>query len=364
MDGQASRTGFEQGKLWNEDDIEDDSANETVPFPEYSITSFGVDFDVGGIVRRLKEGDVEIPSFQRGYVWKRPQASRFVESLLMGLPVPGVFLYREESSEKLTVIDGQQRMRTLECFYDGVFVDGKPFNLQGLESRFNDLNYEDLEEDTRRKLNNSIIHATVMKQDIPGDDGSSKYFVFERLNTGATQLDPQEIRAAIYGGEFNKLLEEMNENNSWRKLFGNRSPRKRDEELLLRFLALFYSFKAYQPSMTHFLNVYMKQNQDLRRKSKEDILKVFSPTVDTILNNIGEKAFRPKRVVNAAVLDAVMVGVAHRLQKGEIQDSLECIHKTLLDDERFQNSVTGGTSRSDKVNQRITLSISAFADAK
>jgi len=93
--------------------IEADYPEETVDVKQYSITGYGVDYDVEGIVKRYKRGDIEIPKFQRTYVWPVKRASRFIESLLMGLPVPGIFLYREKGSQKLRVIDGQQRLMTL-----------------------------------------------------------------------------------------------------------------------------------------------------------------------------------------------------------------------------------------------------------
>ena len=221
------------------------STNEAIEMPEYSITSYGADFDVEGLVRRLNDNDIEIPEFQRRFVWTQERASRFIESLLVGLPVPGIFLYREVDSESLQVIDGQQRLRTLQAFFRGKAAFGssteKKFDIQGkgIESKFIGLTYDRLEEKYRRKLHNSIIHATVIRQTTPDDGDSSKYFVFERLNTEASQLSGQEIRAAIYQGQFNDLIRELNLIQSWRVLFGrtpNPDKRKRDEELILRFL--------------------------------------------------------------------------------------------------------------------------------
>src|SRR5262249_8906843 len=94
-------------------------SEETVPF-KYSITSYGTDYPVDGLVKRVGSGDIIIPTFQRGYVWSLREASRFVESLLLGLPVPSIFLSKEPESQKLLVIDGQQRLRTLAYFYEGM----------------------------------------------------------------------------------------------------------------------------------------------------------------------------------------------------------------------------------------------------
>lgn len=91
-----------------------------VPPVQYDISSYGADYDVEGLVKRLNRKDILIPPFQRNYVWSINDASRFVESLLLGLPVPAVFLAKEES-QKLLVIDGQQRLRSLQFFYNGFF---------------------------------------------------------------------------------------------------------------------------------------------------------------------------------------------------------------------------------------------------
>lgn len=97
----------------------------------YAITSYGADMPVDSIVRRLERGDIFVPSFQRNYVWSQKQASRFLESLLLGLPVPGIFLFKEPHNRKLMVVDGQQRLATLERFYAGLF-NGKKFVLTGV----------------------------------------------------------------------------------------------------------------------------------------------------------------------------------------------------------------------------------------
>src|SRR6266567_1004020 len=174
--------------------------------PQYTIISYGVDFDVSGLVQRLETFDIEIPSFQREFVWSFRQAARFIESLLLGFPVPGIFLWREPSTERLVVVDGQQRLRSLQSFYRGV-IRGREFVLPTRTSRyqavphaFQGKEYRTLEDEDRRRLDNSIIHATVVVQERPPEDDSSIYYLFERINTEGTALTAQEIRAAIYRG--------------------------------------------------------------------------------------------------------------------------------------------------------------------
>lgn len=172
------------------EDIDPESEDEELEFV-YSITSYGADYPVDGLVRRVESGDIVVPEFQRKFIWPRSRIERFIESLLLGLPVPGIFLAREPESNRLLVIDGQQRLRTLSAFYKGV-LRGQEFRLsKGVQSQFVDRTYETLEPEDRRRLDDSIIHATVIKQDVPSDDESSVYFIFERLNTGGTLLQPQ-----------------------------------------------------------------------------------------------------------------------------------------------------------------------------
>ena len=76
----------------------------------YTISSYGADMPIDGLVNRLKRGDIFVPSFQRNFVWTITQASRFIESLVLGLPVPGIFLFKEPETRKLMVVDGQQRL--------------------------------------------------------------------------------------------------------------------------------------------------------------------------------------------------------------------------------------------------------------
>ena len=166
----------------NEQDIEQDGSEETVGIKEYTVTSYGIDYDIQGYVRRLQSGDIVIPEYQRKYIWDQRRASRFVESLLLDLPVPGIFLYRDRDSEVLSVVDGQQRLQTLKFFYEGRFADsGRVFALTGLETRFDGRSYETLDIADRRRLDNSLIRATVIRQDKPDDEATSQYFVFERF---------------------------------------------------------------------------------------------------------------------------------------------------------------------------------------
>ncbi len=340
----------------------DDEDEVSVPL-DYEITSYGADFDVEGLVRRLERGDIFIPSFQRAYVWDKRRASRFIESLLLGLPVPGIFLGLDKAEQYL-VIDGQQRLKTLQYFYGGHFQDDKPFRLSHVQREFADKTYDDLDGRYRRKLDNALLHATIVRQNSPDDDDSSIYYVFERLNTGGKALQPQEIRASIYHGSLNELLGQLNQNESWRRVFGKPSNRMRDQELILRFFALFDGWQDFRKPMKDFLNRYMQRHRHLDRDAEIAYTRLFTTTIAVVADNI-TRPFRPIRNFNAAVYDAVMVGIAERLRKGEIADgtAVSVAYTTLLQQEGefWQVSVQSSGDNAD-VRRRVELAIAAFTD--
>jgi len=353
-----------------------DEALEVVPYV-YSITAYGADYPVDSLVKRIDAKDIIVPrftwqkdldsdivGFQREYVWPRTKADRFIESLLLGLPVPGIFLVKEPSGRFL-VLDGHQRLFSLQAYYQGV-IDGVEYSLDGVQARFNGKRYRDLDVEDRRRLDDSIIHATVIRQDQPNEDQSSVYMIFERLNTGGVNLQPQEIRVALYHGELVRVLQTLNNDSSWRTLYGNKSKRLKDLEMILRFFAFFYHSNAYRSPMKDFLNRYMASNRDLQRQTESDLQKVFHGTVSVLARAVGPRAFRPVRVVNAAVVDSLMTGLAGRLVRGPIKDDKQLAEKydALLKDSEYRNAVETGTSQEANVATRLRLATTAFADVK
>ena len=349
-----------------EDEIEDyfNEVEEELPF-QYSITSYGAEPMIDGVVRRLLTGDIFIPDFQRRYVWNISKASKFIESLLLGLPVPGIFLARIKETEQLLVIDGHQRLQSLLYFYEGYFIDkSDTFRLEGIKSKFNGLKYSELEDEDRRRLDNSIIHATIVHQDEPSEDDSSIYLIFERLNTGGVLLSPQEIRSAIYRGGLNELLIELNDNVDWRQIFGRKQKRSRDVELILKFFALYYYLERYDRPMKNFLNRYMVVNRNLENQSKEELTLLFGNAVSFINSTLEKKAFRPRRGINAAVFDSVMVGLAKRFNKGPIKDKVAFLDRyyELLKDDGYITLISSNTTDKDVVQKRMAITINAFDD--
>lgn len=345
--------------------VEDPSAEEVLDFT-YSITSYGADYPVDSLINRLRNAKIRVPPFQRGFVWSEAKASRFIESLLLGLPVPGIFLSRDTDSADLLVIDGQQRLKSLLFFYDGQ-IGERVFRLRDVQTRFEGKTYKELEADDRQKLDDSIIHATIVRQDEPSEDNSSIYLIFERLNTGGMLLQPQEVRSAIYPGPFAELLKDLNEYPAWRKVYGAQSARLKDQEFILRFFAMYFYREKYKKPLKGFLNSYMAKNKDFRLTGEEQLTLVFTTTVDYVADTLGKTAFRPVRAINAGVFDSMMVGIAHMLlgstrppKKGAFLGA----YKGLLDNSQYMLSTTDATSDEPVVEKRMSLAIDTFAKLK
>jgi uncharacterized protein with ParB-like and HNH nuclease domain len=278
--------------VWYEAEIDEPS---DFQLKEYEITAAPNDFNVVTLFNFIESKAVKIPAFQRNYVWDIRRASKLIESLIIGLPIPQIFLY-EEGRNSFLVIDGQQRLMSIYYFIKGrfprkerrieirrifdehgtvpssVLSDDKyfekfdlslPSQLPNQSNRLNHLNYETLG-DYRMSLDLRAIRNIIIKQNVPEADGSSSmYEIFNRLNSGGVNLMPQEIRASLYHSPFYQLLYKLNSRAEWQKILGVSQPdlHMKDLEVLLRGFAMLIEGKEYSPSMVKFLNNFSRRGK-------------------------------------------------------------------------------------------------------
>ena len=321
----------------------------------YEISYYPADLTLKGYFDKDAVHQLDVPSFQRQYVWDQVRASKLIESFLLGLPVPGVFLYKERETNKLKIIDGHQRILTAIRFFKGTFGE-KTFRLRNVNERWNGKTFEELTESDRFQLHDSVLRATIVQQLSPEDD-SSIYHVFERLNTGGLNLTPMEIRKCVYSGKLMDMLEELNKLAEWRLLIGRPGldKRMRDVEWVLRILAFHEGFSKYEKPMKQFLNQYLVDGMKLPSDQLDEKIRItkdlFERTCKYIHSQLGDKPFQVKGRFNYAVLDSVFCTCMLAIDSKT--SNLESRLAELKDDSDFVASVTANTSDQAEVSKRF-----------
>ena len=336
------------------DDLDDDEA----PHVEFDISVSPSDPTLEVIYKKIQDGKIIIPFYQRKYVWTIKQASRLIESFLMGLPVPQVFLYINSNNE-LEVIDGQQRIMSIKYFFSGYFGEdtkkGKVFKLTGLskKSPYYEKTFENLDVRDQNKLENSTLRAINVKQIAPTDDSDCVFHIFERLNTGGTHLKPQEIRNAVYRGPIVDELEQLNQLPDWRRIVGISKPDKKqkDIELILRIFGLYNNWDLYQQPMITFLNKTMKKNKDFSSDKALDFKIRFKEAVSFIATHI-DKPFRPKKLFNSSSAEAILL----YLMEKEVTDieKFKKQYNILIQDTDFLESIKLRATNQSVLMKRLT----------
>lgn len=350
------------------DELTFEPEEEEAPYVEYDISVSPSDPTLELLAQQISRGDIIVPFYQRKYVWKIAQASKLIESFLMGLPVPQVFLY-VNSEDQLEIIDGQQRLMSVKYFFDGLFGEAdhrgrrQVFRLTGLSERsdYNGKAFLELPSKDQRKLRNSTLRAINIKQLKPSKGNDSVFHIFERLNTGGTQLKPQEIRNAVYRGEVVSALKELNDNKSWQKILGLRKPDKnqKDVELVLRLFSLFESWASYEKPMLSFLNISMSANRKFDSDRALRFRSAFTEAA-SLIDSFLKRPFRPKGVVNLAILESVMIAV---MECPSIDgDELPKKYDTLISDPDFSENITGATTDTLVLQARIAAAKRIFCD--
>lgn len=370
----------------------DDYADEVddIQIEEYDITAAPNDFNVLTIHSFLESGAVRIPGFQRNYVWDIGRASKLVESLILGLPVPQVFLYEVERN-KFLVIDGQQRLMSIYYFIkqrfprkdkraelrtifdqhgkipDNVIHDDTyfenfrlklPETLPNHPNRFKGLSYATLES-YKTQFELRTIRNVIIKQNSPQGDDSSMYEVFNRLNTGGINLKPQEIRTSMYHSLFYEMLYRANSLSAWRRILANQEPdlHMKDVEILIRGFAMLIDAENYAPSMVRFLNQFSRKC----RAHSEEQNNYLSRLLQSFLracSDLPEDAFLNKknRRFNVALYEAAFAALCEEAfhEQRELRGTVSAGQLAKLEaDNQFVTATLEGTTQTKNVKMRL-----------
>jgi hypothetical protein len=344
-----------------------DSSVETfshVAPPDRRLITQPYDLAVSDLVHQIDNNRLHLrPVYQRRYVWDNKKASKLVESLLINVPIPVCYL-AEESDGTRSVIDGQQRLRSLFRYLENQFALGSLEVLPELNRK----RFHQLTERQQRLIGNRTIRCIVISED---SDPDIRFDVFERLNTGSVPLTAQELRNSVYRGNFNSALKQLASDERFRRCMGGRTDtRMAFEELVLRFFALDERLEDYRPSLKRLLNVYMRDYKDLSTDALGVLSERFLTTADKAYAVYGENCFRRANpsdsggswlnTINSAVYDVVMLNLA-RVDASVEQlaarrvDIIDETVNLMLSDEDFADAISLATGDRARLHRRVRL---------
>lgn len=268
-----------------------------------NTSSFNLDLNVDMVEQYYKKGKfVFDPEFQRRYVWDKKRKSKFIETLILNIPIPSILLADNRERNEFIIIDGKQRLKAIVEFMSPE-TDNRGFKLTGLDvlKDLNGYTYKDLIEDTSKiEMLSSFQGYTFKASIVRNYDEKLLYFIFARLNSGSVQLSTQELRHTLFPGDFSKFINyESVKNKQIKQILklpdDKCDPRMKDAELLCRYYAFKYYWKEYSTNVGALLDyTYKEINKDwknLETKVKKD-LNEFNSAVDFIYDIFGDDSFK------------------------------------------------------------------------
>ncbi|MBN1065546.1 DUF262 domain-containing protein [Clostridium botulinum] len=332
---------------------------EEINKPDYScltnnnITQYKSDLGFKTLVQGLDQGLYVIPKYQRKFIWLKQQVEELAVSLIRGLPIPPIYVCRNEKKQ-MEILDGQQRMISLFLYYKGKYIKNSTntsIELQEITSNYLDnednidflelieklwklksvkYNYKYIDDNSQEEksidisydklpieIKRTVDFTTISIIEIKVDDEKNKnrilYKVFENLNSGGTQLTKQELRNGIYQCKFYDMLHEINNTNEkWRRIYGTKHKHSRDVELLLRFAAVEYFFKVNkdQIEIEQYVGSYPKLLNDFSDKAinfDDDTILKFKNNIENFIDKIEVEGKIPALLIESLYLASTYI---------------------------------------------------------
>lgn len=284
--------------------VSDEEINEKYISGEVRIVTEQARYPLDTICTMLNSGKYQLrPDFQRRRRWERPKQSRLIESFIMNIPIPPIFLYEYEFS-KYEVMDGLQRLTAIKEFYDDKFP------LEGLEywKELNGKKYSELPLEIKSGIDRRFLSSLILLKETANSKTKAdemKQLVFERINSGGVKLEYQESRNALYCGNFNDLVITLSRNEYFCKIFdipiseeeteelANNTMYKTmaDVEMVVRFFAMRYLDEYEGISLKVFFDKFTDSANKLPQSVLDDYQHIFEQTIKLVYDIYGEQAF-------------------------------------------------------------------------
>ena len=315
---------------------------------DFDIKEFTIELLINKYLSGIEsdDNDIFIPTYQRNFVWDSNRQSKFIESVLLGLPIP--YIFSADTDGRLEIVDGSQRLRTLVAFYENKLV------LRNLEilTDLNGFNYQNLIKSRQRKFLNSTIRMIALSDK---SDDDVRFMMFERINTGSAILKDMEKRKGIFGGKFMDFV--YNEcskhplfirNTKFSDQLGKRGE---PQELIIRFFAYSDNYKLVKTGVNEFLNDFVNsKNQSFEKTRYIQEFNNMLEFVDKYLPGSFIKSKTSNKTPRVR-FDAISVGVNLALRESP---DLVPTNLSWLSGKTFNDIITkGGQNAPTAIKERI-----------
>lgn len=279
---------------------------------EFYLTEYTIEL----LALKMQKGEFVVPDYQRAFTWEEERKSRFIESVLMGLPIPFLFFWENPTTGKLEIVDGSQRLRTIEEYILGDFVIG---DLEEL-SLLSGLRFKDLPDSRQQKIKNRSIRGIVLSEHA---DEESRFDLFDRINTGSKIANSAEVRRGVRRGPFLDLVISLTQDPNFISLapVSDKQEKERErEELITRFFAYGDGLEDYKDRVSAFLFTYTKKMNAYFEQNPEGVevyRQNFLQTMDFVSRNFpwGFRRTNNGKATPRARFEAIAIGSYLALQE-------------------------------------------------
>lgn len=343
------------------------SAVITKPFNPNEIDVDISTVNLGSLIEQLENDEIELqPDFQRASdVWDGVKKSRLIESILLGLPLPSFYFSEDPVSQKLSVIDGLQRICAIRDF---VLEKEDPLKLQNLQflKNFEGMTYSQLARPEIKRIKSLKITMNTLRKGTPLD---VKYIIFQRVNTAGEPLTPQEMRHALNQGVAASFIRELSEMESFKKAtnYSLKKKRMQDRDFVNRFIAFFMGYQEYSGDLDMFLNDKMGELNKITPEERNNIKIAFDKSMQCCYQIFKEDTFRKRydiadkrKPISKSVYDTLSVNIAWLSdeERNLLLDRAEVFKArmiNLFNDDKFNSSISTGTGQKYNVNIRFSF---------
>ena len=311
-----------------------------------------------------KKGDVRVPDYQRGYVWNKQKADRFIDTILQGYPMPPLFFNEDYDTGVLYITDGNQRLNTILSFKDNDFEGRKNGFILGKASEYKGKRYKRLDSVLKRSFDNYQVPCIIFSTS--GDARGLSLEIFDRINNGVTALTAQELRHGLYKGTLTEFLDDICDRDNFVSILGKFRKRRKDNEIILRIMALYARLTVNEnPSVRSYLDNFIHANQYMPKDNIGEYDKLFSEAIKYAKEYLPEFWYCSRETHNFSLgnFESIMIAIMKGMSSKKLvpHDKLTDSFENLVNDTSYQESFEHINANSlPYIKSRINKAIKYF----